>query len=156
MRNNKYNFRCAILMATCNGVRFLNEQIQSIQSQYNCSVNIYFSDDISSDDTRRILIENNCIDLNDDKVKFGSAASNFFGLIENFSIADQFDFIALADQDDIWLPNKLNAAIERLISTQSGAYSGSYYSYYPDQKKIKYRNKKFTQTIFELKLEQKR
>jgi rhamnosyltransferase len=48
-------------------------------------------------------------------VPTGSAAQNFIWLISN-TCADEFDFVALADQDDIWREGRLvraSAALER-------------------------------------------
>ena len=45
----------AVLMATFNGSLFLREQIDSILSQEGISVDIYFSDDCSTDHTFDLL-----------------------------------------------------------------------------------------------------
>ena len=59
--------RVCVLMATFNGSRFLQEQIDSIrgQSQVNCE--IFASDDGSSDNTIEILKKNNVHILNPQK-----------------------------------------------------------------------------------------
>jgi rhamnosyltransferase len=55
-------------------------------------------------------------------VPSGSAAQNFFALIrENSGIG--FDFIALADQDDVWNPDKLARASRVLTAERSAGYS---------------------------------
>ena len=48
-------FSVAVLMATFNGSLFLREQIDSILSQEGISVDIYFSDDCSTDNTLELL-----------------------------------------------------------------------------------------------------
>jgi rhamnosyltransferase len=54
----------------------------------------------------------------------GSAANNFLQAIKNISTneIEKHDFIAFADQDDIWLPNKLFEAGQKLRTENSNLY----------------------------------
>ena len=81
----------------------------------------------------------------------GTAALNFFRLlIENdFSEAD---YVALSDQDDIWLPNKLDCAINTLKNQQVDAYSGNVTAFWADGR-IKLINKAQPQTAYDYMFE---
>lgn len=106
-------------MATYNGERFLKQQLLSILKQLNLEDEIIISDDGSSDRTISIINE-----FNDQRIKlfhhqkekqqtsFGYVAKNF----ENALNKASGDIIYLADQDDVWLPNKIenqNLALEK-------------------------------------------
>lgn len=102
----------SVLMSTYNGEKYLREQIDSILNQENCQITLIVRDDGSSDDTISILKEYE----GKGSLKFyiGSnlrPAKSFLGLID---IAPETDYYAFSDQDDIWLPNKLNKAINKL------------------------------------------
>lgn len=108
--------RVCVLLATFNGAKYVQEQIDSIRLQKNCRCVIIARDDGSSDETVEILKKNNINILNGSKKMIG-ASMNFFSLIKNFTESDlinKFDFVALSDQDDIWMPNKINRAISKL------------------------------------------
>ena len=130
--------KIAVLMATHNGARWLNEQLQSIIHQQGVDIAIYVSDDMSSDKTldmiQQVANTHPQISLLPGKRHFGSAAKNFFRLIKEVDL-DQFAYIALSDQDDIWHPEKLKCAVD-LIQTQNiDAYSSNITAFWPDGKK---------------------
>lgn len=140
--------RVAVLIATYNGSQYLLPQIASIHSQISCEVEIFCADDHSSDTTVRILNENSVNVIHFDE-KSGSAANNFIRLINSFCTSENskdFEYIALCDQDDIWLPTKLIEAIRNLAEGYD-CYSGSFYSFRSIENKtpndLKYVNKKF-------------
>lgn len=99
-----------IVLATYNGERFLEEQIRSIQANagYTKLISrLIIIDDGSTDRTVLIvkkLQQKDCkIKLiNNDSGNHGAMANFAFGLAQ----ADA-DFIMLSDQDDVWLPEKL-------------------------------------------------
>ena len=100
----------SIALATYNGGRFLREQLDSIYAQTWRNIEVVASDDRSSDDTVAILEEYGQshglrYEINDENLGF---VRNFEKILARCT----GDFIALADQDDIWLPDKL----ERLIA----------------------------------------
>jgi glycosyltransferase involved in cell wall biosynthesis len=105
-----------VLLATFNGDAFLEEFLDSLSSQVGVKIHLSVSDDGSTDSTLKILDSH--------KHKFESfkilngprtgPASNFFHLINQATQG----FVALADQDDVWLPNHLADSINRLIPTQ--------------------------------------
>lgn len=104
--------KVAVLMSTYNGEKFILEQINSILAQIEVTVDIYIRDDGSKDKTTDI-IEN----INDPRIKLirGSNVGykeSFAKLIWDFDI--DADYYAFSDQDDIWLEDKLIAAIKKL------------------------------------------
>jgi len=99
--------RISVVLATCNGSSFLNEQLASILSQTCQPDEMVISDDNSSDGTSAILDEfqRRCpfrvVRLQNHPGK---------GFRENFihaSLHATGDWIAFCDQDDIWHPKKL-------------------------------------------------
>ena len=98
-----------VLLATHNGARWLDEQLDSILQQQGVCVRIVVSDDASTDGTRELLVERAAADP---RLKLlpalpatGSAAANFYRLLTEVDTGDTL--VALADQDDIWVPGKL-------------------------------------------------
>lgn len=55
-------------------------------------------------------------------VKTGSAAGNFMTALQLIDLAG-FDYIAFCDQDDIWSPQKIAAAVRQIEQQQAEAYS---------------------------------
>src|ERR1700676_4709683 len=113
---------CAVLMATFNGERWLPEQLDSIRNQQQVHVRVVVSDDQSTDCTMEVLDEHSALlpltILPAQKDRFGSANRNFLRLIRDADI-DEAWYVALADQDDIWHPNKLARAVDRLCSDRA-------------------------------------
>lgn len=107
-----------ILMATYNGERFLEKQIESIQSQQHTNWKLSISDDCSTDRTvemlRKFKSEDQRIRIVSSGVKHGGAKQNFFHLINN----SEADYIMLSDQDDYWLPNKISLSLEKILELE--------------------------------------
>lgn len=103
-----------VLLATYNGDKYLAEQIESIYLQKNVSLTITARDDNSSDDTCKILKkyeEEGKLNLLANGPNLG-AAQNFFYLLKN---ADPTaNYFAFSDQDDVWLDDKLERALNLL------------------------------------------
>lgn len=102
-----------ILLSTYNGEKYLKEQIESILNQEEVEISILIRDDGSKDKTIDILQElatNKKISYFQGK-NIGPARS-FMELV-NMAGKD-YDYYAFADQDDIWLPNKIKSAIKMI------------------------------------------
>jgi len=116
-----------VAMATYNGERYLSEQLESILSQTIKPAQIVVSDDRSTDKTPDILKEYSKSGL----IKF-SVNENKQGVISNFknavSLIDGSGYIALSDQDDIWVPEKLQVLWERLSAIDDGQTPAMVYS----------------------------
>ena len=108
-----------ILMATCNGARFLSEQLNSLLCQSHGNWSLIVSDDGSRDATPDILRAfagahpGRVAHLFDGPGQ-GSSALNFMTLLMRREVPD--GLIALADQDDVWLPQKLSRAVQHLAT----------------------------------------
>ena len=106
----------AILLCTMQGQHFLHEQLDSIVAQTHADWSIWASDDGSDDGTHAILEEYRAR-LGHDRFSIHSGpaegfAANFLSLVCNASITA--DFYAFSDQDDVWNPDKLRRAVDRL------------------------------------------
>ena len=125
----------AILLAAYNGMQWIEEQIESILNQSDVDVSIFISVDLSTDGTYEWCKEkeslNNRIIILPYGDKFGGAAKNFFRLIHDVDFSD-FDFVSLADQDDIWLPNKLQHAISLIQLNGYDAVSSDVIAFWED------------------------
>jgi glycosyltransferase involved in cell wall biosynthesis len=116
-----------ILLATYNGERFLKEQLESIKNQSHGNWTLTVSDDGSTDDTLGIL--NRFSEEVPQKVTVladmgpgKGPTPNFFRLIHGIQINSVNDLYAFCDQDDIWLDNKLNRAVQWHKSTNDAAF----------------------------------
>ena len=104
--------KLAILLCTCNGARYLEEQLESIFSQTHMNFEIHAADDCSQDDTIKILNRSKEKDRRLSTVyknnKQKGFVRNFLSLVCDPHI--QADYYAFSDQDDIWAPRKLEHA----------------------------------------------
>ncbi len=101
--------RISIALCTYNGEKFLKGQLDSYLQQLLPPCEVVACDDASSDSTRVILEEFS--HRAPFPVRIFHNEKNL-GLIKNFSKAASLctgDYIAFSDQDDIWLPDKLDA-----------------------------------------------
>ena len=93
-------------MCTYNGAQYLDEQLDSICTQTYPNIEIIVVDDCSTDDTFEILKNHQS---QDPRIQVFQNSENI-GFVQNFSKAISLStgaYIALADQDDIWKPYKL-------------------------------------------------
>ena len=102
--------KVCVLMSTYNGEKYLREQIDSILKQTQVDAQLIVRDDGSSDGTVRILEE---YSRNYPNVSFYQGTNvgvgkSFLELLKN---APQADYYSFADQDDVWLEDKLNHAV---------------------------------------------
>lgn len=106
-------FRIAVLLATYNGAGFLPEQLDTIERQSLPSIELWASDDGSTDGTVELLT---AASARWTKGRFEVFDGPHNGLVENFRSLLQrdnidADFVAFADQDDIWRPEKCEKAV---------------------------------------------
>lgn len=101
----------SVCIATYNGGIYIKKQIDSIICQLSADDEIVVSDDGSKDDTLEILKG-----YNDPRIKIYKNEGRH-GFVPNFENAlrhAEGDYIFLADQDDMWAPNKV-ATCTRLL-----------------------------------------
>ncbi|WP_240924431.1 glycosyltransferase [Metapseudomonas otitidis] len=129
----------AVLLSVYNGMRWLPAQLDSILGQIHVDVTVYVSVDESSDGSYAWVCDfansdPRVVPLTYGNV-FGGAAKNFFRLLRDVDFRS-FDYIAFADQDDIWLPNKLYRAYEQIITRKCDGYSSSVTAFWPDGRRV--------------------
>lgn len=131
--------KVAVILAAYNGLKYLPEQLDSIYRQIGVQANIYLSVDASSDGTEEYIaslaVERADIRYLEFGAKFGGAAKNFFHLLESVDFSG-YDYIALADQDDIWESDKLDRGISKLKENTASGYSSNVMAFWADGRKI--------------------
>lgn len=143
-----------IILASYNGVRYIEEQINSILIQNGVDISLFIFDDGSSDGTIDLVNSikmNKSIQFIENSSPTGSAANNFFNALQSFdnSVLDMYDYIAFADQDDIWLPNKIKAATDRLQSDKADLYLSNLILWEENSNKKSLINKSYPQKKFD-------
>lgn len=113
--------RISVALATCNGATYLQELLDSLAAQQLPPFELMVSDDASTDATLSILEQ------------FASAAPFEVRILHNttrLGVADNFaraiadcsgEIIALADQDDVWHPQKLARLAQALSQPDAQA-----------------------------------
>ena len=105
-----------ILMSTYNGEKYIAEQLESLLNQTYPNIKIFIRDDGSKDRTIEII------------KKFQQKSKNIFliegeniGFINSFfellNISDKSDYYAYCDQDDVWMEDKIERAVNFLEKT---------------------------------------
>lgn len=105
--------RFAVVMAVLNGERFLPAQLDTIEKQTVPIIDLWISDDGSTDGSQQIVTEaaatwskGECRLVSGPSAGF---AENFRSLMLNPEIDG--DYVAFSDQDDLWDGNKLQRAL---------------------------------------------
>ncbi len=118
----------AILLSTRNGAAYLGEQLDSLLGQSHAAWQIYWRDDGSDDETPGMMRDfagragdGRVVDMNDNAGHVGITES-FLSLLRR---APRGRVIAFADQDDVWLPHKLERGVAALATVPDG-HAGLY------------------------------
>lgn len=101
----------SVAMAVYNGEKYLREQIGSILCQLETTDEIVISYDKSTDNTLAILSD---YQKKDCRVKVMANPHNP-GVVKNFQNAVEHctgDIIFYSDQDDVWMPNKIERVLK--------------------------------------------
>lgn len=103
-----------ILMSTYNGEKYLKQQLDSILSQTYPDICVLIRDDGSTDGTVAILQQ-----YADEYENITFYTGKNIGVIQSFfdllrASDDTADFYGFADQDDVWMPEKIERAVEKL------------------------------------------
>lgn len=129
--------RILVLLSTYNGELFLREQLDSLFAQVGVELHIWVRDDGSKDSTQKILFEYREKFPNKITIVLGENIGWKRSFFELLSFAKQnsvvYDYYAFCDQDDIWLPTKLQRAVEKMgeLNTNIRLYCSNLY-YYKD------------------------
>lgn len=112
----------SVCMATYNGEKYIKEQVDSILHQLSATDELIISDDHSTDNTCEIIKQ-----YNDTRIKLvlnrltKGVTHNF----ENALLHSKGDIIFLADQDDVWLPTKIQELTHFLIQGNYNVVTGN-------------------------------
>ena len=113
----------SIVMATYNGEKYLREQVDSLLAQSYPSLEFVFVDDASSDSSLAILRK---YALTDSRIHIVANTVNQ-GLLSTFETgirAAKGEMMALADQDDVWMLDKISL-LAGAIGSHSMIYADS-------------------------------
>lgn len=113
-----------ILLSTYNGERYLREQIDSILAQTYQDWQLIIRDDGSMDSTVDIVQE--YIRSYKDRITLlekngNKGAMESFGELLQVSTSDYFMF---CDQDDVWLPDKVEQTLNKMLQTEQTITKG--------------------------------
>jgi glycosyltransferase involved in cell wall biosynthesis len=112
--------RIAILLATYNGEKYLDDQMGSLFAQTYSDFIVIVRDDCSNDRTPEILAR--WAASYPDKIKIVSDDRGNLRSIKNFGrLMEVCDtpYFAFCDQDDVWLPNKIELAVNEVRRLES-------------------------------------
>ncbi|MEW6667859.1 MAG: glycosyltransferase family 2 protein [Thermodesulfobacteriota bacterium] len=104
--------RVSIVLCTCNGERFLREQLDSLRGQSYGNIEILVNDDASNDGTVEILEEYRKAGV----LRYWVNPERL-GVVKNFERAlglAEGEYLALCDQDDIWEPEKIEVLVREI------------------------------------------
>ncbi len=102
----------SIALCTYNGEKFLHEQLESLLNQTYKNIEVIIQDDCSSDSTVAICEayaakdSRVCIEVNESNLGFNKNFEKCIGKCGG-------DYIAVSDQDDIWLLNKIEVMLSQ-------------------------------------------
>lgn len=116
-----------VVMTTYNGAKYLKKQLDSILTQTIPPAEIIICDDRSTDDTVALInnyLPNHLIKLHVNKVQLGVVA-NFK---QAAKLAQKGNWLAFADQDDIWVPHKLQQLTAAMQQIDNGDLPALVYS----------------------------
>ncbi len=106
--------KISVALAAYKGEKYISEQLESILSQLGESDEVIVSDDLPGGETEKIVRD---FQKNDSRVKYICGKGE--GVIKNFENAIKActgDYIFLSDQDDVWLPDKVETVKKELLS----------------------------------------
>ena len=128
-----------VLLATFNGARWLDEQLSSIFAQTGVRVSVLASDHGSTDGTLALLSRwragGAAIEVLSGVAGGQGSAANFLRLVREHASAG-IDYVALADQDDVWLPERLIRAATVMQQYTAVAYSSDVLAVWPDGREL--------------------
>ena len=119
-----------ILLATYNGAAYLAPQLDSLLAQTHRAFRLLVSDDGSSDDTVAILrryesaFEGRMV-LLPAAAPSGGVMGNFGRLMQASAHDGRAAYIALCDQDDVWLPEKTARLLDALQALEATHGAGT-------------------------------
>jgi rhamnosyltransferase len=127
-----------VLLATYNGAAYCEDQITSLLWQRDVDVHLYVRDDGSQDGTVDIVerladrYPDRITMVDNHGIRTGSATGSFFALLTQVDLA-RHAYAAFADQDDVWMPDKLVRAVASMAVEQADGYSSDLIAYHQER-----------------------
>lgn len=120
--------KIAVCLAVHNGMRWLPELLVSVLAQADVLVTVFVSIDPSTDGSETWVAKQAEVESRVILLPAGntppSSSQNFFRLCRDVDFT-AFDYVSFADQDDIWMPDRLLRATQKLIETNCAGYSSN-------------------------------
>lgn len=104
-----------ILLPVYNGETFLSSQIDSFLSQTYANWRLLIRNDGSTDSSQRII--DYYVEKCPDKIYFIESPKENIGLVKSLNVLLEHvsgDYIMFSDQDDVWLPNKIELSLNEI------------------------------------------
>lgn len=114
-------FTVEVLISTYNGEKFIEKQIDSILRQSNVNVHLTIRDDGSKDKTTKIIQRISERSPGKIRLIIGENLGYRRSFLKLIELAENADFFAFSDQDDVWMDKKLERATSILSSMKPGA-----------------------------------
>lgn len=131
--------KVAVLLAAYNGMKWIEEQVNSILNQQDVDVSLFISVDLSTDGTdqwvKKLAGKDSRVAMLPYGERFGGAGPNFFRLIRDVDFSG-FDAVSFADQDDIWFADKLQRSYSFIETKQCDVYSSNVIAFWPNGKQF--------------------
>ena len=108
-----------VLLATYNGEKYLDEQLNSLINQTFKDINIFISDDNSTDKTINIIKRYMEIDPRIKLMVINKKKLGFVGNFEKLLKYSKADYLMLSDQDDIWFLDKIEKMYKRMKEVEN-------------------------------------
>ena len=118
--NEEKLYSISILLASYNGEKYIAEQIESLLAQTAQDFKLFICDDKSTDNTFLIASEYaqrypNKISVYQNEENTGNAKYNFIRMM----IEHKNDYVMLCDQDDVWLPDKIEKSLAKICELEA-------------------------------------
>lgn len=120
--------RVSVCMATYNGAAHVEEQIASILPELKDGDELVIVDDASTDDTAKVIEQ-----IGDQRIRLIRSAVNR-GYVKTFEAAltaSQGDYVFLSDQDDVWVPGRIDLMVAALQHADVVASNFGYFGQAP-------------------------
>lgn len=103
-----------VLLATYNGDKYLEEFLESLLKQTYNHFELLVQDDCSLDNTVKILNKYSCV-FKEMKICKNNRNLGYYNNFHELLKQADGDIVFLADQDDVWIPEKIQRAIDILL-----------------------------------------
>lgn len=103
----------SVVLATYNGIKYLQQQLNSLDAQDYPNLEVIIIDDASTDETYEYLT--NYVNRRNNYMLLRNETN--LGVVNTFErgiILAKGDYIALCDQDDVWFPHKIQTLMANI------------------------------------------